>query len=250
MSKGHPRFRHVARRLLCLRHTVRLEIGLSQNQLCCGNHPWRCTHWFHFPSVCRCRLVIIATWLRINCASFLMWLWRGAAGIALAVVLVSQAVRYPEVKQISFLFLTHYPFAASVDCKWENNGTFGDYGQCAPLGTTYPPCYEVRKRKKEFKTRNGGQDCDGEAIDKRLCYASACGKYTSLTTSPVSTNTFIQPITMLLCHWLRCLGGKILQTHIGSSRLWIESYSILGKEVWPFLAYQGCETHRLLVLDT
>ena len=34
-----------------------------------------------------------------------MWLWRGAAGIALAVVLVTQAVpRYPEVEQISFLF--------------------------------------------------------------------------------------------------------------------------------------------------
>ena len=39
------------------------------------------------------------------CASLLMWLRCGAAGIALSVVLVTQAVpRYPEVDQIRLLF--------------------------------------------------------------------------------------------------------------------------------------------------
>ena len=43
-----------------------------------GNHPWRCTHWLHFPSVCRCRLEIIAKRLRINYA------WRLKCGFDVA----------------------------------------------------------------------------------------------------------------------------------------------------------------------
>jgi len=68
---------------------------------------------------------------------------------------------------------------APVDCKWENNGDFGKYGSCAPLGITYPKCYEVRKKTKEFKRRNGGKECEGDEFDKRECHDNKCKQHTS-----------------------------------------------------------------------
>ena len=84
----HPYPRHVARRQVCSRHTVSLDIGLSHPHTPGIIHDD--AHTIALPSVCRYRLVIIAKVVEdLLCMKF-MWLQCDAAGIARRVALVAR----------------------------------------------------------------------------------------------------------------------------------------------------------------
>ena len=83
-----PYPRHVARRQVCSRHTVSLDIGLSHPHTPGIIHDD--AHTIALPSVCRYRLVIIAKVVEdLLCMKF-MWLQCDAAGIARRVALVAR----------------------------------------------------------------------------------------------------------------------------------------------------------------
>ena len=77
----------------------------------------------------------------------------------------------------------------AVDCKW---GEWNNWGSCTSLGTSYPPCYQVRTRKKIQEARNGGKDCDGAAIEKKKCETEICDNVKTVTSCEQEGNSYTE----------------------------------------------------------
>ena len=77
---------------------------------------------------------------------------------------------------------------APIDCKW---GQWNEWGSCTSLGTSYPPCYQVRTRRKIQEARNEGKECEDSAAkvkvksksesEKRKCYTGICSNVKTAT---------------------------------------------------------------------